>query len=126
MPRSRSEADRRQRAERGGRWGETLAAGWLLAKGYRIDAMRFKTPVGEVDIIASRGTVTAFIEVKTRRSAASYGMALAQVNSRRISRAAEAYLARHPRLAGRTLRFDVIFLAPFAWPRHVKNAFPAV
>ena len=47
------------------------------------------------------------------------------VNRRRIVRAAQFWLTRHPARANDDLRFDVIFLAPFAWPRHIVNAFDA-
>lgn len=126
MPRSCSgTGPDRQRAERTGRRGEHIAALYLILKGYRIIARRYRTPVGEIDLIAARGPVTAFIEVKTRRSDADFGLALQQVNRQRLSRAAEAWLSRHPEAANRTLRFDVIFLAPFRLPRHVMNAFDA-
>ena len=53
--------------------------------------------------------------------------ALVHVNRQRIVRAAGFYLSRHPKLTDpdRTLRFDVIFLAPWKWPRHVVDAFDA-
>jgi putative endonuclease len=115
----------KQKAERRGRRGELLAALYLCARFYRIRAMRVKTPVGEIDLVAERGDVTVFVEVKTRRRGESAADALMAVNQRRITRAAEYYLTRHPNLTRRTLRFDVIFVAPFAWPRHIANAFPA-
>jgi len=112
-------------AERGGRRGEAIAAWYLRLKGYRIVAARVKTPVGEIDLVVRRFGTTAFVEVKTRASAAEYGMALEAVNTRRVVRAAEYYVSRHPKLAATPLRFDVIFLAPRTWPRHVMNAFDA-
>lgn len=120
MPRSRS---KRIRAERWGRWGEYLAIAYLSLKLYRLRAMRVKTPVGEIDLVVSRGDMTVFVEVKTRRNAHEEGPALEAVNKRRISRAANYYLSKNPQLAEQTIRFDVIFLAPFARPRHVKGAF---
>lgn len=110
-------------AEAFGRRGETLAALYLQLKFYRIVARRVRTPVGEIDLIARRFGVTVFVEVKSRRRAGTEQEALAAVNRRRIVRAAEYYVALHPRLAATTLRFDVIFLAPLAWPLHVRNAF---
>jgi putative endonuclease len=122
MPRSHSSAER-ERAERAGRRAEALAALFLQAKGYRIKERRFRTPVGEIDLIAERFGITAFIEVKARASRKSEAEALEAVNQGRIGRAAQFYLARHPELAETDLRFDVIFLAPLSWPRHVRNAF---
>ena len=112
-------------AEVFGRRGETLAAWYLRLKGYRIVATRVKTPVGEIDLIARRFGLTAFIEVKARQARTEEAVALAAVNTRRISRAAQYYVARHPALAETPLRFDVIFLAPRTWPRHVRGAFDA-
>ena len=112
-------------AELFGRRGETLAAWYLRLKGYRIVATRVKTPVGEIDLVARRFGLTAFIEVKARQARTEEAMALEAVNTRRISRAAQYYVARHPALAETPLRFDVIFLAPRTWPRHVNGAFDA-
>ena len=126
MQRSRSKPKSAERlaAELFGRRGELLAVWYLRLKGYRIRALRVKTPVGEIDIVAERFGTTAFVEVKARRRADA-AEALAAVNTRRIVRAAEYYVSRHPALAARTLRFDVIFLAPYMWPRHHVNAFDA-
>lgn len=117
---------KRQKAERRGHFGEFLAMAYLMAKGYRIRARRLKTPVGEIDIIVRRGPVLAFVEVKSRTKREDEEMALMAVNRRRISRAAQFYLMRNPSIIQLDLRFDVIFLAPMAWPRHVKGAFDAV
>ena len=106
-----------------GQRGETLAAWWLRLQLYRIVAQRYKTPVGEIDLIAERFGVTAFVEVKTRRHAFGFAEALEAVNQQRISRAAQYWLARQHGRPETTLRFDVIFLAPRQWPRHLKNAF---
>jgi putative endonuclease len=112
-------------AERYGRRGEFWAALYLRLKLYRIVASRAKTPVGEIDLIAERFGTTVFVEVKSRAFSGGEAEALAAVNRRRIVRAAGYYVAHHPRLAARPLRFDVIFLAPFAPPRHLVNAFDA-
>lgn len=112
-------------AELFGRRGEDLAAWFLRLKGYRIVDRRVKTPGGEIDLVARRLGTTVFVEVKSRMSGKEIGMALEAVNTRRIARAAEHYVARHPAIAGTSLRFDVIFLAPMMWPRHVKGAFDA-
>jgi putative endonuclease len=126
MPRSpASVRPDRRRAERHGRYAEVLAALFLRAKLYAIRETRFKTPVGEIDLIAERFGVTVFIEVKARRADHGEAEALEAVNAGRISRAAQYYLARNPHLADTPLRFDVIFVAPRAWPRHVVNAFDA-
>lgn len=116
---------KKQKAERRGRWGEFAAAIFLLARCYRIRDRRVKTPVGEIDLVVERGRAVVFVEVKTRMHRAGEAEALDAVNRRRITRAAQYYIARYPQLAVRDLRFDVIFLAPFSWPRHVMGAFEA-
>ena len=115
----------RGRAERAGRRAEALAALCLHVQLYRIVERRLKTPVGEIDLIVERFGGTAFVEVKARARAGDEGEALLAVNQQRIVRAAQYYLTRNPALAATPLRFDVIFLAPRAWPRHVKGAFDA-
>ncbi|HVY51596.1 MAG TPA: YraN family protein [Devosia sp.] len=124
-PTSRRPAPFRRFAENAGRRGEAFAALLLQLKGYRILARRLKTPVGELDLIVRRGRVTVFVEVKQRSFSHQEGEALAAVNRRRMLRAAQYWLIRHPDLAQQDLRFDVIFLAPFALPRHIVNAFDA-
>ena len=110
-------------AEGAGRRGEMWAELFLFIKGYRTIARRVKTPVGEIDLIARRGIMTVFVEVKARSFSHQEADALMAVNRHRIVRAAQMWLMRRPELAGGDLRFDVIFLAPFAWPRHIVNAF---
>jgi putative endonuclease len=122
-PGNRAATPFRKFAEGSGRRGETLAALFLNLKGYRIVARRVKTPVGEIDLIARRGRLTVFVEVKARSFSHQEAEALMAVNHRRITRAAQLWLSRRPELADADLRFDVIFLAPFAWPRHIVNAF---
>ncbi|KQX38750.1 hypothetical protein ASD04_08840 [Devosia sp. Root436] len=127
MPPSPSKPKSRARiaAYLGGHRGETLAAWFLRLKLYRVVERRCKTPVGEIDLIATRFGTTVFVEVKARSKAAVEAEALQAVNRSRITRAAQYWLARHPGKAQTNLRFDVIFLAPGRWPRHVINAFDA-
>ena len=108
-----------------GHRGEALAAWYLRFKFYRVLARRFKTPVGEIDLIVERFGVTVFVEVKARSKAATEAETLEAVNARRITRAAAYWLLKHPARASADYRFDVIFLAPGRWPRHVINAFDA-
>lgn len=124
--RSRIATERRIAAERQGHRGERFASLFLQAKLYRIRSRRFKCPVGEIDIIAERPNLLVFVEVKTRASLADEAMALSAVNRARITRAAQFWLARHPAESAKDIRFDVIFLAPGRWPRHLINAFPAI
>ena len=58
---------RRQQAERRGRLAEAKAAMLLRLKGYRISDRRWKSPAGEIDLIARRGSAVAFVEVKAQQ-----------------------------------------------------------
>jgi len=111
----------RREAEARGRRGERIAAWWLRFQGWRIVAERVKLPMGEVDLIARRGSTLAFIEVKTRQKASDLGLAIDERRLRRVASAASACAARFER-PGDTLRIDVILLAPRRWPHHIVNA----
>ncbi|HEY1146193.1 MAG TPA: YraN family protein [Allosphingosinicella sp.] len=110
----------RQRAERGGRRAESLAALWLRLKGWTILARRLRTPVGEVDLVARRGRTLAFVEVKARATAEAAAQALDEYRLRRVVAAAEASAARFAR-PGDTLRIDAMFIVPGRLPRHMPN-----
>ncbi|WP_435417609.1 YraN family protein [Parerythrobacter aurantius] len=112
---------KRQRAERSGREGERLAALWLRAKGWSILAERLKTPLGEIDLIARRGKLVSFIEVKWRKDRSELDHA---IDERRLSRVAAATQAVAHDFAtnGEDIRIDVILLAPGCFPRHIANA----
>jgi len=111
---------KRQRAERGGRRAEAIAALWLRLKGWRILAHRARTPVGEVDLIARRGRTVAFVEVKARPSQAAADLALDDYRLRRVAAAAEALAPRFSR-PGDDLRIDALFIVPRRLPRHMAN-----
>ena len=111
---------KRREAERGGRRAERLAAWWLRLKGWRILAVRARTPVGEVDLIARRGRILAFVEVKARAGEAQAALALDEYRLRRVVRAAEALLPRYMRV-GDIVRIDAMFVTPWRLPRHLIN-----
>lgn len=119
--RPRLSPDQRRTAESAGRRGERLAAWWLRLKGWRILDHRVRTPAGEVDLIAQKGKLIAFVEVKARSSAAELDFAIDQRRLARVAAAAEL-LMRHYATAGEDIRVDVILLAPGAAPRHIENA----
>jgi putative endonuclease len=110
------------RAEREakGRRGEWLAAWYLRLKGWRILASRVKTPRGEVDLVARRGRLVAFVEVKWRASAQELERAIDLYRLRRVAAAAEVLAARYVR-SGDDMRIDVLLLAPGRFPRHLQN-----
>ena len=113
----------RKRAERRGRWSEWTAALFLMLKGYRILAMRYRVRVGEVDIVARRGDLVAFVEVKARRDLMSAIDAVTFTSQNRIRAAGDHWLARQPDAARLSLRYDIVAIVPRAWPRHIKGAF---
>ncbi len=104
---------------------ESRAAMFLIAKAYRIVARRWKTPLGEIDIVARRRRSLVFVEVKARANADEAAEAVTERVKRRIIGAAEVWLARHPDDANAEIRFDVILVAPGKIPRHIVNAFDA-
>src|SRR4051812_30687904 len=114
----------RQRAERDGRRGETIAALWLMLKGWSILGRRIRTPVGEVDIVARRGRTIAFVEVKARAKAADAALSLDHFRLRRVAAAAEALSPRFVR-PGDDVRIDAIFIVPRRLPRHLVNVWQA-
>lgn len=113
----------RQGAERRGRRAETLARLLLALKGWRVVATRYRTPVGEIDLIVRRGRILAMIEVKQRPSHTAALHAVQPRQRERIARAAQWFLARDGRcFADYNIRFDVVAVAPGRWPRHIANA----
>jgi putative endonuclease len=116
------EKARRRGAYRSGHAAELLAALRLMMAGYRIVARRYRTRMGEIDLIARRGNVIAFVEVKKRADYAAGAEAVTQFSRQRIRRAAELFLRRNPSLAGFALRFDIVVITPLAWPRHIVDA----
>jgi putative endonuclease len=104
---------------------ESRAAMFLVAKAYRIVARRWKTPFGEIDIVARRRRALVFVEVKARANLDDAIEAVTERGKSRIVGAAEFWLAQHPKDVNAEIRFDVILVAPGKIPRHIANAFDA-
>ena len=117
---SRSTPQRRT-AEAAGRRGERLAGWWLRLKGWSILDRRVRTPAGEVDLVARKGNLVAFVEVKWRRNAQELALAIDEYRLRRVAAAVEA-VAHEYASGGEDLRIDVILLAPDCPPQHIVNA----
>ena len=115
----------RQAAFRLGLSAESRAAMLLIAKGFRIVARRYRSPLGEIDIVARRGRVLLFVEVKARMSLDDAAWSVTLQQRRRIIGGAEAWLGAHPDDAQCFIRFDVVLVAPRSLPRHIPNAFDA-
>ncbi|MCK5546569.1 MAG: YraN family protein [Rhodospirillaceae bacterium] len=93
-------------ANRRGKRTEWLAKWWLRLHGYKILCQNFRTPVGEIDLIATRGGVVCFIEVKARGNINAAIYAISANQRSRIERAAEYFLKKHPELSNKDIRFD--------------------
>ena len=112
----------RQGAEQDGRKAEGSAAWWLRLKGYRILDQRVRTPVGEIDLIAARGGITCFIEVKHRTTPDAAIRAVTPTQCRRIEKAAAWWTAQPGRAYPDAIRFDVIAIVPGRRPYHLIDA----
>jgi len=113
----------RQLAFRLGISAESRAAAYLIAKGYRILARRWRSPVGEIDIIACRGKLLIFVEVKARDTIQDAAWSVTDRQRSRIAAAAEAWLARAGNHPFHDMRFDAVLVAPGRIPRHIPAAF---
>ena len=112
-------------AFRTGLSAESRAAALLMAKGYHILAKRFKTPHGEIDLVAKKRNLIAFVEVKARARLDDAAYAVTPRQQARIIDAAQGWLMTHPEHAEFDLRFDAILIAPRRLPRHLLAAFDA-
>lgn len=107
-----------------GLWAEVIAAGYLVLRGYRIRSWRYKTSVGEIDLVVSRGRTLVFVEVKVRPTLDVGSEAILPQSHPRLMRAGDHYLNR---LGGKqrgyfeNIRFDLIAIAPPFYIRHLDN-----
>ena len=115
----------RQVAFRTGISAESRAAAFLVAKGFRILARRWRCPLGEIDIVARRRGLLVFVEVKARDSLDDAAWSVSERQRARIAAAAEVWLAQFPDPRIRDIRFDAMLVAPGRIPRHISAAFDA-
>ncbi len=115
-------ARKRVAAYRRGKSAEILAAWLLQAKGYRILERNWRSALGEIDIIAARGSLIAAVEVKRREKADDALEAIRAAQRSRIERALLHYLRYHPSLGAMQIRFDAIIVQAWRLPRHVPDA----
>jgi len=118
-------APERVAAFRTGLSAEIRAAAFPMAKGYRILDKRLRTPNGEIDLVAKKRNLIAFIEVKARASLDDAAYAVTPRQQGRIIDAAQGWLMVHPEHAEFELRFDAMLIAPRHLPRHLLAAFDA-
>lgn len=112
----------RRAAERRGLEAERRAAAALEARGWTVLARRVRTPAGELDLIAEREGLLAFLEVKSRPSLAEAAHSVSPRQRARIMAAAEAWLAGNPGHGTAGIRFDIILAAPEGM-RRIRDAF---
>ncbi len=115
----------RRLAFRTGLSAERRAALLLVAKGFRILAQRWRSPVGEIDIVARRRGLLVFVEVKARENLDDAAWSVTDRQRARIVAAAQAWLAQYPDPRVRDIRFDAMLVAPRKIPRHIPAAFDA-
>lgn len=108
-------ADRRRALGRG-QVSEYLAALYLMLKGYRIVALRYRTKLGEIDIIAKRN-LAIFVEVKARREEMSAIDAVSPKAQNRIRAASDLWLQRQRDYALLSRRYDIVAILPVRLPR---------
>lgn len=115
----------RQAAFRFGLSAESRAAAYLIGKGFRILARRWKSPVGEIDIVARRRSLLIFVEVKARERLDDAAWSVTPRQQQRIAAAAEIWLANNPDASFTDIRFDAMLVAPGRLPQHIPAAFMA-
>ena len=112
---------KRQDAKNRGQRGEVIAAWLLRIKGYLIVAQSMRNSMGEIDIIAKRRHIMAFIEVKTRGTLDEALNAVSLTQRQRIERAAIGFMSGREDLSNLDMRFDVIAMLPKKWPCHLPQ-----
>jgi len=112
----------RQQREKRGRDAENAAALWLQLKGYRILDRRARTPAGEIDLVAMRGSILAFVEVKARARREAALEAVTPELRKRVERAAHMWAGRRRGMELKNWRFDVVAIAPGRLPEHLREA----
>lgn len=113
----------REAAESRGRHAEERAADALTAEGWQILARRVRTPAGELDLVAERDGLLAFVEVKARATLVEAAFALGTPQRRRLLAAAAAWMALHPARGRAGVRFDVMLVDAAGQLRRIADAF---
>lgn len=120
--------EKRKAAYRYGLNAEKIARVYLMGKGYRILAERYRNALGEIDLVALKGNTLVAVEVKARKSLVACEESVTPMKQQKIMRAVEGLLSGQGGIAAlaqaaeRDIRFDVIWIAPWQWPRHIKDA----
>lgn len=118
----RPQFEQRRRRYRRGLNAEMFVAAVYMALGHRIVGRRFKTPVGEIDLIAVKGHRVAFIEVKRRSTREDAEDAITLTMRQRVRRAADLWLAHNPNYQRYDVGFDLVFVVPWRFPIVMRDA----
>ncbi len=114
------------KAEKWGKWAERLCILLLLLKGYSIVARHFTTGrgtgAGEIDIIAKRGNLLAFIEVKARKDYTIAAESITPHQQKRIYKSASVFLKFNSKYETMNIRFDAMLVVPWQCPKHIIDA----
>ncbi|HEX4259657.1 MAG TPA: YraN family protein [Acetobacteraceae bacterium] len=102
---------------------ETVACAALERDGWTVLARRLRTEAGEIDAIAERDGLLAFVEVKARADLATAAAALGPRQRARLMAAAEIVLAAHPAWGRAGVRFDVLLVDAAGRVRRIADAF---
>jgi putative endonuclease len=115
-------SSQKSRDQRFGHFAESWAAWHLRIKGYRILAMRWRARLGEIDVIAQRGRLIIFVEVKARQVEADALSAISVAKREKLAKAVRQWISTYER-PGISYRIDAVLIRPFRWPRHIENLF---
>jgi putative endonuclease len=107
-----------------GRMAEHAAEWALRLKGYRILARRWSGRGGEIDIVARRGALIVFVEVKARPDAGQALAAITSAKQGKLRKAIHEWQSAHDGKGRFTYRADAMLVAPWRWPRHVADIMP--
>ncbi len=115
--------NRGKRSWKRGKYAESLSAWILRLKGYAILQKRYRSPVGEIDLIATRGNTLVFVEVKARKSMEHAAYAISFSQKERLRKSVQHYLMRFP--TTQQVRFDAMLVGARVLPVHLKNILEA-
>ncbi|MEJ2125638.1 MAG: YraN family protein [Alphaproteobacteria bacterium] len=102
---------------------EGQAASMLAGQGYEILSRRYRSPAGEIDLVAAKGGHLAFVEVKARRTRNDAAWAITPRQQRRIADAAGYWLQNYPEYENCDMSFDAILVSPRNPTEHIQDAF---
>jgi len=102
---------------------ETAAAWWLRLKGWRVLERNFRCKQGEIDIVARKGDLIVFVEVKARIDLAAAVDSVGPATRRRVADAGKVWLSRQPGAHRLSWRCDIVAVTPWRLPRHFEDAF---